>query len=78
MNSLYSSNQKKKKTESIKFVENNMVEAGFGPATATPNLTLRTTGTYFPKGTLKLFNNLLYSCVLVLSIRLFSIGYISF
>ena len=55
-----------------------MVEAGFGPATATPNLTLRTTGTYFPKGTLKLFNNLLYSCVLVLSIRLFSIGYISF
>lgn len=37
---------------------------------------LCTTGTYFPKGKLKLFNSLFYLVYFVFSIRLFSIGYV--
>ena len=60
MNSLYSSNHKKGKQNLSNAWKIIWSRPGFEPSTATPNLTLRTTGTYFPKGTLKLFNSLFY------------------
>ena len=64
MNGLYSSNQKKRKRNLSNSWKIIWSRPGFEPGTATPNLTLHTTGTDFPKGTLKLFNSLFYSCVL--------------